>query len=69
MNQIQVNSSTRGPEVLRVHIAARKIGCSPRTVRRLIQRGVLPAQRFGQRAWLLFNHDVESLRLTREASW
>lgn len=27
--------------LLRVHIAARRVGCSPRTVRRLIQRGDL----------------------------
>jgi excisionase family DNA binding protein len=44
-----------------VHIAARRIGCSGRTVRRYIQQGKLRAERDGRRAWVVFPGDVDSL--------
>lgn len=34
-----------------VHIAARRLRCSRRTVRRWIKQGILPASRIGRRAW------------------
>lgn len=50
------------PEAIRVHIAAKRIGCSPRTIRRYIELGKLPAQRIGQRSWLVIADDVEWIR-------
>jgi excisionase family DNA binding protein len=50
------------PEMLRVHIVARRLGRSDRTIRRLIQHGELPAQRLGQRAWGVLSIDVDNLR-------
>lgn len=50
-------------EWLLVHIAARRIECSPRSVRRYIQQGTLGAQRKGRRSWLVRNSDV--IRLIR----
>jgi excisionase family DNA binding protein len=44
-----------------VHIAARRIGCSDRSVRRYIQQGRLRAERDGRRAWVVFPDDVDSL--------
>jgi excisionase family DNA binding protein len=47
-----MSSSIRWAErVLRVHIAARELGCSTRTVIRMIQRGEICAIRIGRRAW------------------
>lgn len=37
--------------IIRVHIAARLLGCSERTIRRYIQNRILPACRLGRRAW------------------
>jgi len=69
MLQNEINITPRSLEVLYVHIAARRLGCAPRTVRRLIQQQGLPAQRLGQRRWVLFESDVENLRMLREESW
>lgn len=55
-------------EMLRVHIAARRLGCSTRTIRRLIQNGELPAQRYGRRPWLVLSTDLEYLR-RRKGAW
>jgi excisionase family DNA binding protein len=66
MKQDFIVSSQRGAAFLRVHIAAERIGCSRRTVRRLIQMGKLPAQREGQRAWIIPRRDVEAFCM-REA--
>jgi excisionase family DNA binding protein len=52
-----------------VHIAARTLECSERTVRRLIQLEILPAQRDGHRRWLLFRSDVEAVRSSRRKPW
>jgi excisionase family DNA binding protein len=48
-----MHSSDRGvtSKVVRVHVAARMLGCSPRTIRRLIQHQEIPAMRLGRRAW------------------
>jgi excisionase family DNA binding protein len=54
---------------VRVHIAARKLGCSPRSIRRYIQEGRLPAERIGARIWLLLESDVDSFRAGLEAPW
>ena len=69
MFQNEIGFAPRGPEVLHVHIAARRLGCSPRTVRRLIQLRTLPAQRLGRRRWGLLVTDVEILRTRRRRSW
>ena len=37
--------------ILRVHTAARQLGCSTRTVRRHVQQHKIPAVRIGRRAW------------------
>jgi excisionase family DNA binding protein len=44
---------------LLVHIAADRIGRSPRTVRRFIQSGKLPATRRGQRSWIISPEDID----------
>ena len=46
--------------------AARRLGRSERTIRRLIQQGKLHAQRLGRRRWLVAIADIEILR--REVS-
>lgn len=38
-------------DIVLVHIAAKLMGCSPRTIRRKIQSGELPATRVNERAW------------------
>lgn len=43
-----VSSSDR---ILRVHNVARLLGCSPRTIRRRIQKRQIIAMRIGRRAW------------------
>lgn len=53
---------------IRVHHAAKRIGCSARTVRRLIQEGTLPAERVGMRCWVVNRVDVE-LVASRRARW
>jgi excisionase family DNA binding protein len=50
---------------IRVHNAAKKMGCSARTVRRLIREGTLPAERVGMRCWALLRADVELVALRR----
>jgi excisionase family DNA binding protein len=37
--------------IIRVHIAARLLRCSGRTIRRRIQNQEIPASRIGRRAW------------------
>jgi excisionase family DNA binding protein len=51
-----------------VHHAAERLGCSDRTVRRLIQQGRIPARRKGRRAWTINPSDLDRLR-TRRHSW
>ncbi|MGO8706126.1 MAG: helix-turn-helix domain-containing protein [Terracidiphilus sp.] len=46
-------------------MAADEIGCSRRTIRRLILDGILPARREGRRRWLILRADVEWVRRRR----
>jgi excisionase family DNA binding protein len=55
-------------EMVKVHHAARTIGCSTRTVRRMIQQGKLKALRLGQRSWAILRSDVECFRNQKELS-
>jgi len=57
------------PEKIFVHHAARIIGCSPRTIRRFIQLGILPAERAGKRSWLVPRSAVDRIRRARSFSW
>lgn len=52
-----------------VHSAARRVGCSRRTVRRWIEEGRLRAYRPGRRCWMLLSSDVEDARIRWEAVW
>jgi len=69
MKNIESPAALRAPEVIRVHIAAHRIGCSARTVRRFIQHGKLPAKRIGQRSWAVLKTDVDMFRTRREDLW
>jgi len=51
--------------LLPVHIAARYLRCSGRTVRRYITTGSLPAERVNQRAWGIREVDITRLRRLR----
>ena len=55
-------------EMVRVHLAARMIGCSTRTVRRMIQEGRLTALRIGRRSWAVLRSEVERFRIQKEMS-
>jgi excisionase family DNA binding protein len=47
-----MHSGDRGiDKLILVHIAARVLRCSPRTVRRRILKGKIPAIRIGRRCW------------------
>lgn len=63
------NGVATPPKTLFVHHAARRIGCSVRTVRRFIQQGKLPAQRQGRRSWAISLTDVDHFLLRRLSSW
>jgi excisionase family DNA binding protein len=52
-------------ETVPVHIAAKHLNCSTRTVRRWIQQHRLRAERIGQRAWAVMRCDIENLRNDR----
>lgn len=54
--------------LLRVHRAARIMGCSCRTVRRWIRQGKLRAYRLGRRPWGVHSRDVEAVRVLRRWS-
>jgi len=54
--------------MVRVHHAAKTIGCSDRTVRRMIQKGELDARRVGRRQWAIPRSGVELLRNQKELS-
>ena len=55
--------------LIHVHSAAKRIGCSRRTVRRWIEQGKLHAFRPGRRSWMLSIRDVEEARMHWEAAW
>jgi excisionase family DNA binding protein len=67
-SQLRTKFSSSDRTIL-VHVAARKIGCSPRTIRRYIQKGILRAWRVGRRSWLVMLSDVERLRIQKVALW
>jgi excisionase family DNA binding protein len=47
--------------LLRVHVLSRRLGCSRRTVRRLIEQHVIPAVRIGRRAWGVYRSDLPAV--------
>jgi excisionase family DNA binding protein len=51
--------------LLPVHIAARRLDCSDRTLRRWIALRKVPAQRIGRRRWGIRLRDIERLRVTQ----
>ena len=54
---------------LLVHTAADRIGRSPRTIRRFIQLGKLPATRKGQRTWEILPEDLDRFRKREVSLW
>jgi excisionase family DNA binding protein len=48
---MSLETRTTADRIVRVHIAARILGCSERTVRRWIENQKIPAERIGRRAW------------------
>jgi excisionase family DNA binding protein len=48
--------------ILRVHTAAKILGCSPRTVRRRILNHEIPAIRMNRRAWGIRACDLQRRR-------
>jgi len=66
-NALPVPSTVTG--LICVHSAAKRIGCSRRTVRRWIEQGKLRTYRPGRRCWMLFISDVEDARMRWEAAW
>ena len=60
------NAMSRG---IGVHIAAQRIGCSRRTVRRWVAQRKLTAYRLGRRSWLVLSTDVEIARVRWGSVW
>ena len=60
--------SAYGKAAVRVHVAAHRFGCSPRTIRRMIQNGVLPAYRLNRRAWAIPSTAIAVMLEMREVS-
>jgi len=56
-------------KLLPVHIAARHLRRSARTVTRLINKGRLPARRINRRSWGVRVSDVDQLRKQMEKAW
>jgi len=48
---MSLETGTAVDRIVRVHVAARILGCSARTVRRRIENQKIPAERIGRRAW------------------
>jgi excisionase family DNA binding protein len=61
------NSAFSQPRYLRVHIVAKRLGVSRRTVRHWAVTGQIPATRIGEKSWGVLEDDVRaaSLRLPR----
>jgi len=68
MATIQVSGGQCAANWIFVHIAARQIDCSPRSVRRYIQQGLLTSRKRGRRAWVVLRSDVERLARRRGLS-
>jgi len=58
-----------GIQGILVHHAARRIGRSERTVRRLIQQGKLPAHRIGRRSWAILPVDLDRVIKREVSEW
>ena len=58
----KLNEVGAAERLLPVHIVARHLRCSGRTVRRYIATGRLPAERINRRAWGIRITDVTDLR-------
>ena len=54
---------------LYVHHAAKRLKCTDRTVRRLIERGQIPARRKGRRIWVIRPSDLDGFLARRWSSW
>lgn len=46
------------PETISVEEAARRLGLAPRSVYERIEKGILPARRFGKKGWAILASDV-----------
>lgn len=60
MNQANFSGGGCAADWVLVHIAARCIERSPRSVRRYIKEGTLTAVRRGKRAWLVRRSDLRA---------
>lgn len=56
------NVHRREDRILRVHTAAKILGCSPRTIRRRILKRELPAIRMDRRSWGIRACDLKRVR-------
>ncbi len=63
------NSGPQGNRILRVHTAAKILGCSARTVRRRILKREIPATRVGRRAWGIRACDLNRDQHGRRQCW
>jgi hypothetical protein len=63
------SSADEGSKLLPVHIAARHLGRSARTVTRLINNGKLPAKRINRRSWGVCSTDIARLQKRMEEAW
>jgi hypothetical protein len=68
MKPIDMHGGQSAADWIFVHIAARRIERSPRSVRRYIQQGLLTSRKEGQRSWLVLRSDVERLAWRRGPS-
>ena len=69
-NQNTVNLGRQsGMRLLRIHIAAKRIGRSPLTLRRWIQQGKLRAFRLNGRSWGIYDADIDLLGTFAEGTW
>lgn len=63
-----VDDSRDPKHLVRVHIAVRKLGCSTRTIRRMIQKGQITASRVNRRAWGVPESAIALLVIGKEDS-
>lgn len=65
MKSLSLVDGNHAAEWILVHIAARQIERSPRSVRRYIEQGLLTFRKKNQRAWLVLRSDVERIAWRR----
>ena len=64
------NPAPQAPSrILYVHHAAKRLHCTDRTVRRLIERGQIPACRKGRRTWTIRSSDLDHFLASRRSLW